>query len=59
VDQILKAQIIAALEPQYVAALRLSHHELHHPHHLDFITHLMATYAVIGPRELQQNITDM
>jgi hypothetical protein len=25
----------------------------------DFITHLMATYAVIGPRELQQNITDM
>jgi hypothetical protein len=59
VDQILKAQIIAALEPQYVAALRLPTTNFITRTTLDFITHLMATYAVIGPRELQQNITDM
>ena len=48
-DAAIKAQIIAAVEPQYIAALRLPTTNFITCTSIDFLTYLFATYAVIGP----------
>ena len=58
-DAAIKAQIIAAVEPQYIAALRLPTTNFITCTSIDFLTYLFATYAVIGPRELVQNSLNM
>ena len=59
VDAAIKAQIIAALEPQHIAALRLPTTNFITRTALDFLTYLFATYAIVGPMQLVQNTLNM